>query len=139
MMWHRPDGFTLGGSGCAHLKVEGLAAGYGPVQVLRGLRFEARPGLTVILGPNGAGKTTLLRALAGLIPRGGEVLLDGEELPEKTFFVPATTIEPSDISSTRDGLMLCMAGMSNPPTPLVPKDVSTEPSTLYRTRRTRLV
>jgi len=84
MMWYRPDGFTLGGSGRAHLKVDGLAAGYGPVQVLRGLRFEARPGLTVILGPNGAGKTTLLRALAGLIPRGGEVLLDGEELPEKT-------------------------------------------------------
>jgi branched-chain amino acid transport system ATP-binding protein len=84
MMWHRPEGFVLGGSGRAHLKVDGLAAGYGPVQVLRGLRFEARPGLTVILGPNGAGKTTLLRALAGLIPRGGEVLLDGEELPEKT-------------------------------------------------------
>jgi branched-chain amino acid transport system ATP-binding protein len=84
MMWHRPEGFVLGGSGRAHLKVEGLAAGYGPVQVLRGLRFEARPGLTVILGPNGAGKTTLLRALAGLIPRAGEVLLDGEELPEKT-------------------------------------------------------
>jgi branched-chain amino acid transport system ATP-binding protein len=38
----------------------------------------------VILGPNGAGKTTLLRALNGLIPRSGEVLLDGEDLPEKT-------------------------------------------------------
>ena len=84
MMWYRPDGFTLGGNGRAHLRVDGLAAGYGPVQVLRGLRFEARPGLTVILGPNGAGKTTLLRALAGLIPRGGDVLLDGEALPEKT-------------------------------------------------------
>ena len=84
MMWHRPEGFVLGGSGRAHLKVEGLAAGYGPVQVLRGLRLEALPGLTVVLGPNGAGKTTLLRALAGLIPRLGEVLLDGEELPEKT-------------------------------------------------------
>jgi branched-chain amino acid transport system ATP-binding protein len=84
MMWHRPEGFVLGGSGRAHLKVDGLSAGYGPVQVLRGLRLEARPGLTVVLGPNGAGKTTLLRALAGLIPRIGEVLLDGEELPEKT-------------------------------------------------------
>jgi branched-chain amino acid transport system ATP-binding protein len=40
--------------------------------------------LTVILGPNGAGKTTLLRALNGLIPRVGEVLLNREELPEKT-------------------------------------------------------
>jgi len=38
----------------------------------------------VILGPNGAGKTTLLRALNGLIPRSGDVLLDGEDLPEKT-------------------------------------------------------
>jgi branched-chain amino acid transport system ATP-binding protein len=83
MMWHEP-GFVLGGSGRAHLKVEGLSAGYGPMLVLRGLTLEARPGLTVILGPNGAGKTTLLRALNGLIPRSGDVLLDGEELPEKT-------------------------------------------------------
>jgi branched-chain amino acid transport system ATP-binding protein len=83
MMWHRP-GFTLGGSGRAHLKVENLAAGYGPLLVLRGLTLEVKPGLTVILGPNGAGKTTLLRALNGLIPRSGEVLLDGEDLPERT-------------------------------------------------------
>ena len=83
MRWE-PEPFVLGGSGRAHLKVEGLSAGYGPVQVLRNLKLEARPGLTVILGPNGAGKTTLLRALTGLIPRGGDVLLDGEELPEKT-------------------------------------------------------
>jgi branched-chain amino acid transport system ATP-binding protein len=40
--------------------------------------------LRVIIGPNGAGKTTLLRALNGLIPRAGEVLLNREELPEKT-------------------------------------------------------
>ncbi|RZJ21275.1 MAG: ABC transporter ATP-binding protein [Haliea sp.] len=54
------------------------------MQVLRGLKLEVKPGLTVILGPNGAGKTTLLRALNGLIPRSGDVLLDGEDLPEKT-------------------------------------------------------
>jgi branched-chain amino acid transport system ATP-binding protein len=83
MMW-QADAFELGGSGRAHLKVEGLSAGYGPMLVLRNLKLEVRPGLTVILGPNGAGKTTLLRALNGLIPRGGDVLLDGEELPEKT-------------------------------------------------------
>jgi branched-chain amino acid transport system ATP-binding protein len=68
----------------AHLRVDGLAAGYGAFLVLRDLRFEVRPGLTVILGPNGAGKTTLLRALNGLIPRRGEVRLDGDDLPEKT-------------------------------------------------------
>jgi branched-chain amino acid transport system ATP-binding protein len=83
MMWHQP-GFVLGGGGQAQLKVDGLTAGYGPVAVLRGLKLEIKPGLTVILGPNGAGKTTLLRALNGLIPRGGDVLLDGEDLPDKT-------------------------------------------------------
>ena len=68
----------------AHLQVQGLSAGYGAFLVLRELEFEIRPGLTVILGPNGAGKTTLLRALNGLIPRQGDVLLDGDELPERT-------------------------------------------------------
>jgi acyl-CoA reductase-like NAD-dependent aldehyde dehydrogenase/ABC-type branched-subunit amino acid transport system ATPase component len=62
----------------AHLKVMGLAAGYGPFLVLRDIRIEARPGLTVILGPNGAGKTTLLKAIAGLIPRAaGTLWFDG--------------------------------------------------------------
>jgi len=64
----------------AHLKVEKLSAGYGPFLVLRELTLEARPGLTVILGPNGAGKTTLLKAIAGLIPRGGELKLDGQAI-----------------------------------------------------------
>jgi vanillin dehydrogenase len=64
----------------AHLKIEGLSAGYGPFLVLRDLALELRPGLTVILGPNGAGKTTLLKAIAGLIPRSGRVQLDGEAI-----------------------------------------------------------
>lgn len=84
MMWYRDTPFVLGGSGCAHLQVRNLSAGYGPFLVLRELRLEVKPGLTVILGPNGAGKSTLLKALMGLIPRSGLVLLDGEDLPEKT-------------------------------------------------------
>ena len=85
MMHYRDQPFTLsGGDAPAHLKVRGLRAGYGSFLVLRDVTFEVKPGVTVILGPNGAGKTTLLRALNGLIPRGGEVLLDGEELAEKT-------------------------------------------------------
>jgi branched-chain amino acid transport system ATP-binding protein len=83
-MWYRETPFALGGSGRAHLEVEGLSAGYGRFLVLRDLRLEARPGLTVILGPNGAGKTTLLKAIAGLIRRGGRVTLDGADLPAKT-------------------------------------------------------
>ena len=64
----------------AHLKIEGLSAGYGAFLVLRELSLEARPGLTVILGPNGAGKTTLLKAINGLIPRQGRLLLDGDTI-----------------------------------------------------------
>ena len=84
MMWFDPAPFVLGGSGQAHLKVNSLSAGYGAFLVLRDLSLEIKPGLTVILGPNGAGKTTLLKALSGLIARTGEVLLDGEALPQKT-------------------------------------------------------
>jgi len=68
----------------AHLKIEGLSAGYGAFLVLRDLWLEARPGVTVILGPNGAGKTTLLKAIAGLIPRGGLLRLDGEVIEPDT-------------------------------------------------------
>jgi benzaldehyde dehydrogenase (NAD) len=67
----------------AALVVRGLSAGYGGIRVLEGVDLEVPAGeLTVIVGPNGAGKTTLLRALSGLLPRSGEVLLDGEPLPE---------------------------------------------------------
>jgi acyl-CoA reductase-like NAD-dependent aldehyde dehydrogenase/ABC-type branched-subunit amino acid transport system ATPase component len=68
----------------AHLKLEGLSAGYGPFLVLRDLTLEARPGLTVILGPNGAGKTTLLKAINGLIPRGGKMSFDGDRIERDT-------------------------------------------------------
>lgn len=47
------------------------------------VQLSARDGETVaILGPNGAGKTTLLRALAGLIPFDGQLLLDGAVLDD---------------------------------------------------------
>jgi branched-chain amino acid transport system ATP-binding protein len=67
----------------ARLRIEGLGAGYGGFNVLRSIDLAVGPGLTVILGPNGAGKTTLLKALAGLIPRTGTVLLDDTLLPVK--------------------------------------------------------
>ncbi len=54
------------------LEVQGLTAGYGPVTVLRGVDFDARPGeVTCLMGRNGAGKTTLLKAIMGLVPAGG--------------------------------------------------------------------
>lgn len=64
------------------LRVEGLEAGYGSLQVLREVSFEIPDGAVVaILGANGAGKTTLLRTLSGLIPtRGGSITLAGKRI-----------------------------------------------------------
>ena len=65
----------------AHLKIEGLGAGYGAFMVLRDLALEARPGITVILGPNGAGKTTFFNALSGVTaPTSGELFALGDRL-----------------------------------------------------------
>ncbi|HYM97336.1 MAG TPA: ABC transporter ATP-binding protein [Candidatus Sulfotelmatobacter sp.] len=44
-----------------------------------------------VLGPNGAGKTTLLRALAGLVPVRGTVILDGETLDDSAAGVHVPT------------------------------------------------
>jgi branched-chain amino acid transport system ATP-binding protein len=66
----------------ASLKIEGVQAGYGAMQVLWGVDMQVDPGQTVLLlGANSAGKTTLLRTLIGLLPcRGGSILLDGERI-----------------------------------------------------------
>jgi len=60
------------------LEVRDLEAGYGPVQVLRGMDFFVDPGETVvILGANGAGKTTTIRAVSGMIETKGTIEVDG--------------------------------------------------------------
>lgn len=51
------------------LRVRGLAAGYGELQVLWDVDLMvAERQAVVLLGANGAGKTTLLRTLLGLLP-----------------------------------------------------------------------
>lgn len=61
------------------LNVENLTCGYGETAVLKNVSFTAEPNEKLfIIGPNGCGKTTLLRAVAGLIPFTGNVLIDGE-------------------------------------------------------------
>ncbi len=63
------------------LEVAGLQAGYGKVQVLRGIDLTIGAGEAVaLLGPNGAGKTTLLRAISGLLPRSGVIRFGGRDL-----------------------------------------------------------
>lgn len=65
----------------AALEVRGLTVGYGAGPVLRDLDLQVPDGQVItLLGANGAGKTTLLRAVSGLLPTSGSVLLRGEEI-----------------------------------------------------------
>jgi branched-chain amino acid transport system ATP-binding protein len=70
------------------LQVSGLDAGYGPIQVLRGIDLHVDEGeVVVLLGANGAGKTTTIRAICQMVDTKGTVNMCGAELvgmrPEK--------------------------------------------------------
>lgn len=60
------------------LRLEGISAGYGRIQVLHNVSLEVPAGsIVALLGANGAGKTTTLRVISGLIrPLSGAVYLD---------------------------------------------------------------
>lgn len=64
------------------LLVEDLTAGYGPVDVLRGISLHVAHGeIVAVVGPNGAGKSTLLKTLVGLVePRRGTVYFAGKTI-----------------------------------------------------------
>ena len=64
------------------LELAGVTAGYGDATVLRDVSLVVPAGRVVaLLGPNGAGKTTLLSVASGLLrPRGGRILLDGQDM-----------------------------------------------------------
>jgi iron complex transport system ATP-binding protein len=63
------------------LVLDGVVAGYGERDVLRGVSLSVRPGEVVgLVGPNGSGKTTLVRvASRALRPHEGGVTLDGQD------------------------------------------------------------
>lgn len=50
------------------LSATGVEAGYDQHQVLHGITFESRDGVTCIFGPNGSGKSTFLKTLNGIVP-----------------------------------------------------------------------
>lgn len=59
---------------------------YGRRSILKGLSFSVREDERVaILGGSGDGKTTILKLIVGLLrPDSGSILIDGEEITEKT-------------------------------------------------------
>ena len=70
------------------LAVEGLFAGYGRIEALRGIDLEVRAGeIMSLVGANGAGKTTLLMTISGAPLRtAGRILFDGEDITGLPMF-----------------------------------------------------
>jgi len=64
------------------LQLDGVYAGYGGGDVLRGVDLAVESGsITCIVGPNGAGKSTVMAAITGLLkPRKGDIVFDGKSI-----------------------------------------------------------
>lgn len=64
------------------LKVNGINAFYGKIQVLKDISLEVEEGsIVTILGANGAGKTTTMKTISGMLkPQAGSIQLQGENV-----------------------------------------------------------
>jgi branched-chain amino acid transport system ATP-binding protein len=64
------------------LRVNGVSAGYGAVQVLWDVSLDVGVNeIVCLIGSNGAGKTTLLHSISGLVrPRSGSIEFEGTDL-----------------------------------------------------------
>src|ERR1700675_1844442 len=63
------------------LAIDGLHAGYGATEILRGIDLAVAPGeIVAVLGSNGAGKSTLNRAISSVLrPWRGTIRFDGAQ------------------------------------------------------------
>jgi len=66
----------------ALLELDGVRAGYGPIDVLDGISIAMHKGeIVTIIGANGAGKTTTLMTISGVVrPRQGKIVFEGRPL-----------------------------------------------------------
>jgi len=64
------------------LRLDGVVAGYGAGDILKGVDLVVEPGtVTCLIGPNGAGKSTVLKTVSGLLrPSRGRVLFGDQEI-----------------------------------------------------------
>jgi branched-chain amino acid transport system ATP-binding protein len=64
------------------LQIEALRAGYGPIEVLKGISLDVNEGeIVTMIGANGAGKTSTLSCISGVNKvRSGRIVFRGEEI-----------------------------------------------------------
>ncbi len=64
------------------IRVEGIDAGYGNIQILYDVSMPVERGkIVAIIGPNGAGKSTVLKSILGLLrPTKGQILYHGRDI-----------------------------------------------------------
>lgn len=79
------------------IEVKRISKKYGRKKILDGMSFTANKGeITCLIGINGVGKTTTLKAIMGLTPYKGEILIDHEKINtnsyEKITFIPDAPI-----------------------------------------------
>ena len=85
----------------ALLEVTDLHAGYGPIEVLKGVSLVVNQGeIVTVIGANGAGKTTTLMTISGCVPvRAGAVRYRGDYLTN----VPAHDIVRRGLAQAPEG------------------------------------
>jgi iron complex transport system ATP-binding protein len=89
------------------IELHDLTVSFDGHEAVRRASFVAASGEWVVLiGPNGAGKTSVLRAMCGLVPFEGEILVDGRdvrtlsrrELARIVAFVPQSPETPHELT-----------------------------------------
>ena len=113
------------------LDVQGLRAGYGQSEVLRGIDFTVAPGeIVVFVGRNGMGKTTLMKSLIGMVPiTAGRIELGGADIAHlKTYQRVA-----KGVAFVPQGRMIFggMTVQENIETGLFVRHASTIPTSIY--------
>ena len=83
------------------LEVTGLRAGYGAIEILRGVDLTVGAGeIVALLGSNGAGKSTLNNNVSGLYrPFGGAIRFDGQDVTG----APSTRIVEAGLIQVPEG------------------------------------
>ena len=68
------------------LEMTDIHAGYGKIQILRGVSLKLDAGQVVsIIGPNGAGKSTMFKTLFGLLRvQQGKIVFDGQDVTNRS-------------------------------------------------------